>query len=105
MAQKSKKNAFKMGLLAPRWAVLSDLGVMLRHVGGKMVTKIARMSQHRRQGANPRGFEGSAGARDGREHLSLGPSGAPREGTSVSRSLRRSSGGNVCLSGPPALLA
>ena len=27
-----------------------------------MATKSARMSQHRRQGANPRGFEGSAGA-------------------------------------------
>ena len=51
-----------MELLAPRWAVLGGLGVMLRHVGGNMVTKIARMSQHRRQGANPRGFEGSAGA-------------------------------------------
>ena len=62
-----------MGLLAPRWAVLGDLGVMLRHVGGKMVTKIARMSQHRLQGANPRGFEGSAGTLDGRERLALAP--------------------------------
>ena len=65
---KIEEKSLKMGLLVPRWAVLGDLGVILRHVGGKMVTKIARMSQHRRQGANPRGFEGSAGAWDGREH-------------------------------------
>ena len=71
---KIEEKSLKMGLLAPRWAVLGDLGVMLRHVGGKMATKSAKMSQHRRQGANPRGFEGSAGARDGRHHLSLGPS-------------------------------
>ena len=44
---------------------------MLRHVGGKMATKSAKMSQHRRQGANPRRFEGSAETRDGRHHLSL----------------------------------
>ena len=62
-----------MAVLAPRWAPLGDFWVMLRHVGGKMATKSARMSQHRRQGANPRGFEGSAGAQDGREHLELGP--------------------------------
>ena len=60
-----------MRLLAPRSAVLGDFGVMLRRVSGKMATKIARMNQHRRQGANPRGFEGSAGALDGRERLSL----------------------------------
>ena len=69
--QKIDEKSLKMGLVAPRWAVLGDLGVMLRHVGGKMATKSARMSQHRRQGANPRGFQGSAGARDGRHHLSL----------------------------------
>ena len=33
-----------MALLAPRWAALDDFGVMLRHVGGKMATKSARMS-------------------------------------------------------------
>ena len=66
-----------MGLLAPRSAVLGDLWVMLRHVGGKMATKSAKMSQHRRQEANPRGFEGSAGLPDGRHHLSLAPWGAP----------------------------
>ena len=69
---KIEEKSLKMGLLAPRWAVLDDLGVMLRHVGGKMVTKIARMSQHRRQGANPRGFEGSAGAQNGRERMEYG---------------------------------
>ena len=72
---KIEEKSLKMGLLAPRWAVLGDLGVMLRHVGGKMVTKIARMSQHRRQGANPRGFEGSAGPPDGKHTLELGPLG------------------------------
>ena len=74
-----------MGLLAPRWAVLGDLGVMLRHVGGKMATKSAKMSQHRRQEANPRGFEGSAGLPDGRDTLSLAPWGAGREGHPGSR--------------------
>ena len=69
---KIEEKSLKMGLLAPRWAVLGDLGVMLRHVGGIMVTKIARMSQHRRQGANPRGFEGSAGPPDGKHTLELG---------------------------------
>ena len=66
-----------MTMLAPRWAVLGDFGVILRHVGGKMVTKSARMSQHRRQGANPRGFEGSAGAPDGRGPLDFAPCSAP----------------------------
>ena len=70
---KIEENSLKMRLLAPRWAVLGDLGVMLRHVGGKMVTKSAKMSQHRRQEANPRGFGGSAGARDGRDTLALAP--------------------------------
>ena len=49
-----------MAVLAPRWAPLGDFWVMLRHVGGKMATKSAKMSQHRRQGPNPRGFEGFA---------------------------------------------
>ena len=48
-----------------------DVGAMLRHVGGEMATKSAKMSQHRRQGANPRGFEDFAGAQDGSEHLSM----------------------------------
>ena len=60
-----------MRLLAPRSAVLGDLWVMLRHVGGKMATKSAKMSQHRRQGANPRGFQDSAGTTDGRNHLEV----------------------------------
>ena len=55
-----------MAMLAPRWAALGDFGVMLRHVGGKMATKSARMSQHRRQGPNPRGFEGLAARPYGR---------------------------------------
>ena len=60
-----------MAVLAPRWVSLGDFWVILRHVGGKMVTKSARMSQHRRQGANPRGFEGSAGPPDGKHTLAL----------------------------------
>ena len=56
-----------MAVLTPRWAPLGDFGVMLRHVGGKMATKSARMSQHRRQGPNPRGFEGFTDGPDGRE--------------------------------------
>ena len=79
-----------MGLLAPRSAVLGDLWVMLRHVGGKMATKSAKMSQHRRQEANPRGFEGSAGARDGRHHLELGFCSAGREAPPGVGILRRS---------------
>ena len=55
-----------MAMLAPSRAVLGDFEVILRHVGGKMATESAKMNQHRRQGANPRGFEGSAGA-SGRE--------------------------------------
>ena len=74
---KIEEKSLKMGLLVPRWAVLGDFGVILRHVGGKMVTKIARMSQHRRQGANPRGFQGSAGPPDGRGTLALARWGAP----------------------------
>ena len=42
---KIEEKSLKMGLLAPRWAVLGDLGVMLRHVGSKMATKSAKMSQ------------------------------------------------------------
>ena len=45
---KIEENSLKMTMLAPRWAVLGDFGVILRLVGGKMVTKSARMSQHRR---------------------------------------------------------
>ena len=70
---KIEENSLKMAMFAPRWAVLGDLGVMLRHVGGKMVTKSAKMSQHRRQEANPRGCEGSAGARDGNATLDFAP--------------------------------
>ena len=36
-----------------------------------MATKSAKTSQHRRQEANPRGFEVSAGTQDGRHHLEL----------------------------------
>ena len=57
-------------MLAPRSRFLVDVEAMLCHVGGKMATKSAKMSQHRRQGANPRGFEGSAGTQNGRYHLS-----------------------------------
>ena len=60
-------------MLAPRWWFLVDVAAMLRHVGGKMATKSAKMSQQRRQGANPRGFEGFAGTQDGREASSLFP--------------------------------
>ena len=81
------EKSLKMGLLAPRWAVLGDFGVILRHVGGKMVTKSARMSQHRRQGANPRGFEGSAGPPDGNATLALSwPRGGRAESFSFSYS-------------------
>ena len=66
-----------MTMLAPRWAVLGDFGVILRHVGGKLVTKSVKMSQHRRQGANPRGFQGSAGPPDGRGTLALAPCEVP----------------------------
>ena len=64
---KIEENSIKIAMLAPRWAPLGDFKVMLRHVGGKMATKSARMSQHRRQGPNPRGFEGFAASPDGRE--------------------------------------
>ena len=70
---KIEEDSLKMTMLAPRWAVLGDLGVILRHVGGEMVIKSARMSQHRRQGANPRGFEGSAGLPDGKHTLEIFP--------------------------------
>ena len=63
-------------MLAPRSRFWVDVEAMLCHVGGKMATKSAKMSQHRRQGANPRGFEVSAGTQDGRHHLSLYSSGA-----------------------------
>ena len=58
-------------MLAPRSRFWVDVEAMLCHVGGKMATKSAKMSQHRRQGANPRGFEVSAGTQDGREPSSL----------------------------------
>ena len=64
---KIEENSLKMAVLAPRWASLGDFWVILRHVGGKMATKSARMSQHRRQGPNPRGFEGFTDGPDGRE--------------------------------------
>ena len=48
------------------WVVLACFGAKLRHVGGKMATESGKMNQHRRQGANPRGFAG-AGWRPGRE--------------------------------------
>ena len=68
-------NSLKMAVLTPRWAPLGDFGVMLRHVGGKIATKSARMSQHGRQGANPRGFVGLAATPDGR-----GPAAGPGRG-------------------------
>ena len=74
---KIEENSFKMAVLAPRWVPLGDFWVMLRHVGGKMATKSVKMSQHRRQEANLRGFEGSAGARDGNATLDLDPHSAP----------------------------
>ena len=55
-----------MAVLAPRWTPLGDFWVMLRHVGGKMATKSARMSQNKRQGPNPRGFKGFAASPYGR---------------------------------------
>ena len=64
-------------MLAPRSRFLVDVEAMLCNVGGKMATKSAKMSQHRRQGANPRGFEGSAGTQNGRYHLSCDFSDAP----------------------------
>ena len=64
---KIEEKSLKMAMLAPRWALLGDFWVMLSHVGGKMATKSARMSQHRRQGPNPRGFEGFTDGPDGRE--------------------------------------
>ena len=67
-------------MLAPRWRFLVDVEAMLCHVGGKMATKSAKMSQHRRQGANPRGFEDSAGTHNGRKHLELGVRGAEELG-------------------------
>ena len=39
--KKFKEKSIKMAMLAPRWAVLKKLGVMLHHVGGKMAAKIA----------------------------------------------------------------
>ena len=63
---KIKENSIKMAMLAPRWAPLGDFRVMLRHVGGKVATKTAKMSQHKRQRPNPRGFEGFTDGPDGR---------------------------------------
>ena len=71
--KKFEEKSIKMAMLAPRWAVLKNLGVVLRPVGRKMATKSARMSQHRRQGANPRGSEGSAGLPDGKHTLDFAP--------------------------------
>ena len=72
---KIEDNSLKMAVLAPRWVPLGDFEVVLRHVGGKMATKSARMSQHRRQEANPRGSQGSAGLPDGNATLEMGFSG------------------------------
>ena len=69
---KIEENSLKMAVLAPRWAPLGDFWVILSHVGGKMATKSARMSQHWRQRPNPRGFEGFTDGPDGRE-----PAGSP----------------------------
>ena len=63
---KIEENSLEMAVLAPRWAPLCDFWVILRHVGGKMATKIARMSQHKRQRPNPRGFEGFTDGPDGK---------------------------------------
>ena len=38
-------------MLTPRYFFLVDAGAMLRHVGGKMATKSAKMRQHRRKRA------------------------------------------------------
>ena len=57
-------------MLAPRSSFWVDVEAMLCHVGGKMATKSAKMSQHRRQGANPRGFEVSTRTQDGSGALS-----------------------------------
>ena len=54
------------GCLGRCWLQDDDLGPMFRHVGGKMATKNAKMSHHRRKLANPRGVEGLAGSPDGR---------------------------------------
>ena len=64
---KIEENSLKMAVLAPRWAPLGDFWVILLHVGGKMATKSARMSQHRHQRPNPRGFERFTDGPDGRE--------------------------------------
>ena len=79
---KIEENSVRMAVLAPRWAPLGDFMVMLRHVGGNMAIKNARMSQHKRQGANPRGFQGSAGTPDGRHTLEMFPCSAPGLGGS-----------------------
>ena len=63
---KIEENSIKIAMLAPRWAPLGDFKVMLRHVGGKVATKTAKMSQHKRQRPNPRGFEGFTDGPDGR---------------------------------------
>ena len=71
---KIEENSLKMAVLAPRWAPLGDFWVMLRHVGGKMVTKSARMSQHN-IGAKERILEDLRillGTHNGRKHLEVG---------------------------------
>ena len=71
MARKSKRIRlrFRCRLQDALSRAPGDLGLMLRHVGGKVATKSARMSQHRRQGANPRVFELLAGTWEWRDHL------------------------------------
>jgi len=54
--QKIEENPIKMAMMAPRWDVFGDFGVMLRHVGSKWRPRAPGMSQHGRQGANPLGF-------------------------------------------------
>ena len=53
-----------------------------------MATESGKMSQHRLQGANPRGFEGSAGLPDGKHTLDLGVRGAPGLGGGRAVSLK-----------------
>ena len=49
------------GCLGRCWLQDGEFWSMLRHVGGKMATKNAKMSHHRRKLANPRGFAGLGG--------------------------------------------
>ena len=75
---KIEENSLKMKVLAPRWAPLGDFGdfwVMLCHVGGKMATKSATMSQHRRQGP------AAAALEDSKVLLRAQTGGKPRQGS------------------------